>query len=184
MALGRILIKFIRIAYQTYRKMFGVVLFRCLVYAAQAFYIAMFVSLIIKCLESRRLKDGVAGIIVWVLAGTGIYLLKRFSDYLYETNQERMKERLDHIIFDKICRIPYEYLENPYYLDLVKRAKFCIKEEGCIDSVFRRGFGFIQNVFVLASISGILIHFDRIVFIILAGAAVLNIIFYMIFVHI
>lgn len=184
MALGRILIKFIRIAYQAYRKMFGVVLFRCLVYAAQAFYIAMFVSLIIKCLESRRLKDGVSGIIVWVLAGTGIHLLKRFSDYLYETNQERMKERLDHIIFDKICRIPYEYLENPYYLDLVKRAKFCIKEEGCIDSVFRRGFGFIQNVFVLASISGILIHFDRIVFIILAGAAVLNIIFYMIFVHI
>lgn len=184
MALGKILIKFIRIAYQTYKKMLAIVLLRCLVYAVQAFYIAMFVSAVIKCLESRELPQGITGIVTYVLAGTGIYMLKRFSDYSYETSQERMKERLDHMIFDKISRVPYEYLENPYYLDLVKRAKFCIKEEGCIDSIFRRGFGFVQNVFVLVSISGILIHFNILVFIILVSAAVLNIIFYMIFVRI
>lgn len=184
MTLGKILIKFIRIAYQTYKKMFAVVLLRCLAYAAQAFYIAMFISMVIKCLESRELPQGMADIAAYVLAGTGIYCLKRSADYLYETDQERMKERLDHMIFDKISRMPYEYLENPYYLDLVKRAKFCIKEEGCIDSIFRRGFGFIQNVFVLVSISGILIHFNILLFIILVSAAVLNIIFYMIFVHV
>ncbi len=184
MALAKILIKFIRISYQAYRKIFAVVLFRCLVYAAQAFYIAMFVSLVIKSLESGLPEDGLTGIALWILAGTGIYLLKRLSDYLYETAQDWMEERLDHLIFDKICRMPYEYLENPYYLDLVKRAEFCIKEEGCIDSVFRRGFGLIQNVFVLVSISGILIHFDMPLFIILICAAALNVIFYIIFVHI
>lgn len=184
MTLGRTLIKFIRIAYRAYKKMFAVVLLRCLIYAAQAFYIAMFISFVIKCLEARKLSQGMAEIALYVLAGTGIYMLKRYSDYLYETDQERMKERLDHIIFDKISRMPYEYLENPYYLDLVKRAKFCIKEENCIDSIFRRGFGFIQNVFVLVSISGILIHFNILVFIILVCAAALNIIFYMVFVHI
>lgn len=184
MTLGRILMKFIRIAYQTYKKMFAIVLLRCLIYAVHAFYIAMFISVVIKCLETYELSRGMTEIFLYVLAGTGIYLLKRFSDYLYETNQERMKERLDHVIFDKISRMPYEYLENTYYLDLVKRAKFCIKEEGCIDSIFRRGFGFIQNVFVLVSISGILIRIHIPVFIILVGAAALNIIFYMIFVHI
>lgn len=184
MTLGRTLIKFIRIAYRAYKKMFAVVLLRCLIYAAQAFYITMFISFVIKCLEARKLSQGMAEIVLYVLAGTGIYMLKRYSDYLYETAQERMKERLDHIIFDKISRMPYEYLENPYYLDLVKRAKFCIKEENCIDSIFRRGFGFIQNVFVLVSVSGILIHFNILVFIILVCAAALNIIFYMVFVHI
>lgn len=184
MALGRILIKFIRIADQAYRKIFAVVLLRCIIYAASAFYIAMFVSAIIRCLEAQEFKEGLTGIAVFILAGTGIYLLKRASDYLYEISQECMKERLDHIVFDKISRMPYEYLENPYYLDLVKRAKFCIKDENCIDSILRRGFGLIQNVFVLFSISGLLIHFDITVFMLLLAAAALNIIFYMIFVHI
>ena len=45
-----------------------------------------------------------------------------------------------HLIFDKISQVPYQYLEDTAFLDLVNRAKFCIQEEDCIDAIFRRGF--------------------------------------------
>lgn len=144
----------------------------------QTLYATALVSGFIWCLEQPNVKKGWLGIIGLAVAGLLIACIKRMIDHNYEVHEERMKEALDHSIFDKISKMPYKYLEDPHYLELVNQAKFCIKEEDCIDSIFRRGFDFLQNIAIIIVISVVLLRFHVGLFLILTAVSVLNIIFY------
>ena len=138
--------KFVTIIHRTYKKNFAVITVKCLIYMFQTLYATALVSGVIWCLERPNARMAWLGILSLAVAGVVIACLKRLVDHSYEVHKERMKEALDHSIFDKISKMPYKYLEDPHYLDLVNQAKFCIKEEDCIDSIFRRGFDFLQNI--------------------------------------
>ena len=128
--------KFVTIIHRTYKKIFAVIAVKCLIYMLQTLYATALVSGFIWCLEQPNVKKGWLGIIGLAVAGLLIACIKRMIDHNYEVHEERMKEALDHSIFDKISKMPYKYLEDPHYLELVNQAKFCIKEEDCIDSIF------------------------------------------------
>ncbi len=170
--------KFVTIIHRTYKKIFAVIAVKCLIYMLQTLYATALVSGFIWCLEQPNVKKGWLGIIGLAVAGLLIACIKRMIDHNYEVHEERMKEALDHSIFDKISKMPYKYLEDPHYLDLVNQAKFCIKEEDCIDSIFRRGFDFLQNIAIIIVISVVLLRFHTGLFLILVTVSVLNIIFY------
>lgn len=170
--------KFVTIIHRTYKKIFSAIAVKCLIYMLQTLYATALVSGFIWCLEQPNVKKGWLGIIGLAVAGLLIACIKRMIDHNYEVHEERMKEALDHSIFDKISKMPYKYLEDPHYLELVNQAKFCIKEEDCIDSIFRRGFDFLQNIAIIIVISVVLLRFHAGLFLILAAVSVLNIIFY------
>lgn len=170
--------KFVTIIHRTYKKIFSAIAVKCLIYMLQTLYATALVSGFIWCLERPNVKKGWLGIIGLAVAGLLIACIKRMIDHNYEVHEERMKEALDHSIFDKISKMPYKYLEDPHYLELVNQAKFCIKEEDCIDSIFRRGFDFLQNIAIIIVISVVLLRFHAGLFLILAAVSALNIIFY------
>lgn len=170
--------KFVTIIHRTYKKIFSAIAVKCLIYMLQTLYATALVSGFIWCLEQPNVKKGWLGIIGLAVAGLLIACIKRMIDHNYEVHEERMKEALDHSIFDKISKMPYKYLEDPHYLDLVNQAKFCIKEEDCIDSIFRRGFDFLQNIAIIIVISVVLLRFHAGLFLILVTVSLLNIIFY------
>ena len=170
--------KFVTIIHRTYKKIFSAIAVKCLIYMLQTLYATALVSGFIWCLEQPNVKKGWLGIIGLAVAGLLIACIKRMIDHNYEVHEERMKEALDHSIFDKISKMPYKYLEDPHYLELVNQAKFCIKEEDCIDSIFRRGFDFLQNIAIIIVISVVLLRFHVGLFLILTAVSVLNIIFY------
>ena len=170
--------KFVTIIHRTYKKIFSAIAVKCLIYMLQTLYATALVSGFIWCLEQPNVKKGWLGIIGLAVAGLLIACIKRMIDHNYEVHEERMKEALDHSIFDKISKMPYKYLEDPHYLELVNQAKFCIKEEDCIDSIFRRGFDFLQNIAIIIVISVVLLRFHAGLFLILVTVSLLNIIFY------
>ena len=170
--------KFVTIIHRTYKKIFSAIAVKCLIYMLQTLYATALVSGFIWCLEQPNVKKGWLGIIGLAVAGLLIACIKRMIDHNYEVHEERMKEALDHSIFDKISKMPYKYLEDPHYLELVNQAKFCIKEEDCIDSIFRRGFDFLQNIAIIIVISVVLLRFHAGLFLILVAVSALNIIFY------
>ena len=170
--------KFVTIIHRTYKKIFSSIAVKCLIYMLQTLYATALVSGFIWCLEQPNVKKGWLGIIGLAVAGLLIACIKRMIDHNYEVHEERMKEVLDHSIFDKISKMPYKYLEDPHYLELVNQAKFCIKEEDCIDSIFRRGFDFLQNIAIIIVISVVLLRFHAGLFLILVAVSALNIIFY------
>ena len=170
--------KFVTIIHRTYKKIFSAIAVKCLIYMLQTLYATALVSGFIWCLEQPNVKKGWLGIIGLAVAGLLIACIKRMIDHNYEVHEERMKEALDHSIFDKISKMPYKYLEDPHYLDLINQAKFCIKEEDCIDSIFRRGFDFLQNIAIIIVISVVLLRFHAGLFLILLAVSALNIIFY------
>ena len=170
--------KFVTIIHRTYKKIFAVITVKCLIYMFQTLYATALVSGVIWCLERPNARMAWLGILSLAVAGVVIACLKRLVDHSYEVHKERMKEALDHSIFDKISKMPYKYLEDPHYLDLVNQAKFCIKEEDCIDSIFRRGFDFLQNIAIIIVISVVLLRFHAGLFLILVTVSLLNIIFY------
>ena len=169
---------FVTIIHRTYKNIFAVITVKCLIYMFQTLYATALVSGVIWCLERPNARMAWLGILSLAVAGVVIACLKRLVDHSYEVHKERMKEALDHSIFDKISKMPYKYLEDPHYLDLVNQAKFCIKEEDCIDSIFRRGFDFLQNIAIIIVISVVLLRFHAGLFLILVTVSLLNIIFY------
>lgn len=175
---------FIKIVWKAYPKAFAAVAAKCLVYAAQTLYVTMFVSGFLWCLESGGRKQAAAGLLLLIVSGSVIALFRRIVDAVYEVQKERLKERLDHLIFDKISQVPYQYLEDTAFLDLVNRAKFCIQEEDCIDAIFRRGFQFLQNLVIIVTLSAAMLSFHVGLFLLLLAVAVINVLLYLRFVKI
>ena len=94
--------KFVTIIHRTYKKIFAVIAVKCLIYMLQTLYATALVSGFIWCLEQPNVKKGWLGIIGLAVAGLLIACIKRMIDHNYEVHEERMKEALDHSIFDKI----------------------------------------------------------------------------------
>lgn len=175
---------FIKIIWKAYPKAFVAVSAKCLIHAAQTLYVTMFVSGFLWCLERGGRKQAAVGLLFLVLSGSVIALFRRMVDAIYEVRKERLKERLDHLIFDKISQVPYQCLEDTAFLDLVNRAKFCIQEEDCIDAIFRRGFQFLQNLVIIVILSAALLDFHVGLFLLLLSVAVINVLLYLRFVKI
>ena len=94
--------KFVTIIHRTYKKIFSAIAVKCLIYMLQTLYATALVSGFIWCLEQPNVKKGWLGIIGLAVAGLLIACIKRMIDHNYEVHEERMKEALDHSIFDKI----------------------------------------------------------------------------------
>ena len=46
-----------------------------------------------------------------------------------------MREKMNHLMSEKIMKVEYSYLENPYYLDLKERAVFASNNQSAMENL-------------------------------------------------
>ncbi len=168
--------KFILFAFKTYKKYFTVVAFKCITLSIQTIFNAYTLSILISSLEFKDYhKSIIAG---FCLAGINLILniLNKLVIRLISIHQVKMREALDHRICFKLTKIPYQYLEDPHYLDLAERARFAIENEECIDTLLTSSANMIQYIMTFIGLSAIMISFDFKLIIILGIAVLFNII--------
>ena len=121
-----VLFKFIKISFKAYKPYYVSLTFLSLINAAISIFSAYSVSIIIHFIENGVYKTAViAGIIVTfieVLLG----LIRKFLLKRNELHKVGMDKAINQLIADKIMSLPFEYLENPYYLELKKNAEMSI----------------------------------------------------------
>ena len=167
--------KFIRFAYSCYKPYFFTALLQAATNAGQTIYNAYMVSLLIGSLEEGVYRKALLMGLLIVLANLLFNFLNKLNFRLVETTRTKMTEAINRRVTYKLMKLPYQYLEDPYYLDLKERAKFAIENQDTVSRFLNGVAEGLQIVFTLIGLLTIILTFDVLLLVILITAIILNI---------
>ena len=167
--------KFTKIAFKAYKPYFFILLFYALVSSATTIFSAYTLSLLIQILENGDFKRA-----VWmgaILVGVEVILafLGHYTQKLLAIHQEKMKEAINHTISEKILSLPFQYLEDPYYMELKKNAEMGVNNMGAIYSLMWSITRILSSIISIIGLAVVIVSFDPILIIILVVGIALNI---------
>jgi ATP-binding cassette subfamily B protein/ATP-binding cassette subfamily C protein len=116
----------------------------------------------------------VAGILVSV--NLVFYFLKKLLTRLTTVSFEVLSEAIDNKLANKLMNVPFEFLEDPYYLDLKERAKFSIENQSSIFQLFSNIQQVIESVVTLLGLLSIIVLFDLWLVLVLAFGIVVEVV--------
>ena len=171
---NKVLFPFLKFAYRLYPLYFYILLLYALVSSATTIFGAYTISLIIEALETKLYTEAVVRGI-W-LVGIEIVLsfLTKLTNYWLQVHRQKMEEKINQTIAEKIMMFPFSYLEDPYYLELKKNAQMGINNMGAIYSLLTNSAKAISSVFSLIGLGAVIVLFDPILLVVLAAGILLN----------
>ena len=99
-----------------------------------------------------------------VISNVFWYFLGKTSKRLLDIRGQIVKLSLDRVFAEKIMRIEYGHLEDPYYLDLKERGKFAMENQGApsnliqsFTEIWRQGITLLGLVVIMLQLSWILV---------------------------
>lgn len=176
MKTNHVLPKFIKFTWGCHKSYYIVIIISSLILSIQTIFNAYSLSLLISYLEKGEYNYSLiaGGVIVGI--NFAFYFLNKLMVRLKEVSSMKMEIAVNKTISDKLMRIPFQYLEDPYYLDLKERAKMGINNFGVIYRLVTNGATFIQNLVSLVGLASIIALFDYRVVIVLVCAILFNVI--------
>lgn len=111
-----------------------------------------------------------SNVLLTLLTGT----VKKYLD----TNVTVVYHRMNQVMADKIMKLPYSYLENPYYLDLKERAVFAINNQGATINLVRAAAEMLTGIITLTGLLAIMAVLGPVLIVVLAVALVLMLLLY------
>lgn len=170
-----ILSKFTKIAFKAYKPYFFVLFFNTLVTSATTIFSAYTLSLLILILEQGDFQKA-----VWmgaILVGIEVILafFGHYSRKLLAVHQVKMTEAIDRTISAKILSLPFQYLEDPYYMELKKNAQMGVNNMGAIYSLMWSITRILSSMISIFGLAAVIVSFDPILIIILVVGILLNI---------
>lgn len=166
--------KFLWFAFKTYKTYFVLLLITSLVTAGASIFGAYTISLLISFIEKGNYQDAIfCGIFVTAVEGL-LFLLKLFLDKKTQTANEYMQEKINHRLALKITSLPFQNLEDPYYIELKKNAQMGINNMGAIQMFLQGILTIFSNVITMISLGVIIASFNWVLLIALALGIVLS----------
>ncbi len=160
--------KFLWFAFKTYKTYFVLLLITSLVTAGASIFGAYTISLLISFIEKGNYQDAIScGIFVTAVEGL-LFLLKLFLDKKTQTANEYMQEKINHRLALKITSLPFQNLEDPYYIELKKNAQMGINNMGAIQMFLHGILTIFSNVITMISLGVIIASFNWVLLIALA----------------
>lgn len=171
----KILIPFIKLSFKEYKPYFIALIFNALILSAQTIFAAYTLSLILSLIESKNINSSLIYVVIIVGIEMLLFFLVLLSKNILAKHQAIMEEKIDQMLTRKILEIPFNYLEDPKYLELKKNASFSINNMGAIYSLFTSFATLFSNIISLIGLLVIILSFDYIIPIILFVGAILTI---------
>ena len=166
--------KFLWFAFKTYKTYFVLLLITSLVTAGASIFGAYTISILISFIEKGNYQDAIScGIFVTAVEGL-LFLLKLFLDKKTQTANEYMQEKINHRLALKITSLPFQNLEDPYYIELKKNAQMGINNMGAIQMFLQGILTIFSNVITMISLGVIIASFNWVLLIALALGIVLS----------
>ena len=116
------------------------------------------------------LKIGVFIVLVDLAVGFFCKVIKRLLD----VQQENAQEKYISYISAHTCKISYEYLEDPYYLDLKERGMFALSNQSSIPRLLQDFADIIQKIITLIGLIAIISQVGIYLLLILVGSIILG----------
>ncbi|MDE6241991.1 MAG: ABC transporter ATP-binding protein/permease [Anaeroplasmataceae bacterium] len=170
-----ILLKFLKISFKVHKSYFFVLLFQILITSLMTLFGAYTLSLLIGQMEKgayiHTIYMGIALVGVEVL----LSLLNQFAIRLIDVHQVKMSEAIEQALSEKIMDLPFQYLEDPHYLELKKNAEMGVINMGALYSLMNSGAKILSSIVSIIGLISIIITFDWMLVIVLVIGIILNI---------
>ena len=170
-----ILLKFLKISFKAHKSYFFVLFFQILITSLMTLFGAYTLSLLIGQMEKgeywNAIYMGLALVGVEVILG----FLNQLASRLLEVHQSKMSEAIDQVVSEKIMNLPFQYLEDPYYLELKKNAEMGVNNMGALYSLMYSGAKILSSLVSIIGLISIIITFDWMLVIVLVVGILLNV---------
>ena len=138
------------------------------------------VTVVVFLLERADFKMCVFGIGIFLITKM---ILSQSANYIKmkeRIEREKLNDSVKRIILEHSAHIPYKYLEDPDYLDLLEKSNAAIHNEDCIDVVLTSFFELLEKIILAVCYSAALIVLDwKLICIIVAVLITMNLIYKM-----
>lgn len=171
-----ILPKFIKLSFKICKGYYFALIFKTIMSTLTVLLSAYTISLIIGFIEANDVNNAIKYSLIVVLLEVILALLNYIANYFYNRYGDVMKEKVQMTLADKIMKLPFEYLEDPYYIELKKDSEQGINNMGALYSMIDSLQKVISSVITIIGLSIIIITFDPILVIVLICGIILNII--------
>lgn len=171
----RVLFKFIKVTFKAYKPYYLSLMLLSIITAIINIFGAYSVSYIIKYLENGIYKEAIICGIVVTLIEVFLNFLRKYLQKVNYVHQQKMSEIVNQIIANKIMSLPFEYLENPYYLELKKNSEMGINNMGAIYNLMNSFSTILSSVLSLIGLGTIIFSFDPWLMLVMFGGIVLNV---------
>ncbi len=169
-----VVFSFIRYSFHLYKPYYFALFLSSILTASTTILSAYTLSLLIQCMETKNFQQTL--VVSLILVGIEIILglLTSFCKYLLSTYQAKMEEVIDHAITNKVLSLPFQYLEDPYYMELRKDAAFGINNMGAIYMLFQSFADCLSSIISMIGLAAIIMSFDWLLMIVLLGGIILT----------
>ncbi len=172
-----VLLKFLKIAFKADRSYFLILIISAIISSIQAIFAAYTISLIINYLELGNYNNALIAAFVIVCVLIVLQVLVNLMDKYLTVAKTKMLESINHTIAEKILSLPFEYLEDPYYMELKKDAQMGINNMGAIHTLFESFSTILSSIITIIGLGAIIASFDKtLIFVLLGGIVIMGII--------
>ena len=113
-----------------------------------------------------------------VLNNVGMFWLEKLYKRLLESKQVYVRQTMNKCMAEKIMRLEYSYLEDPYYLDLKERAVFAISNQDAISRLILCVSSVLSGAFTLAGLLVVIATLGPVMILVLLVGVVLSLLCY------
>lgn len=170
-----ILMKFLRITFKAHKSYFFVLFFQIVISSLMTLFGAYTLSLLIGQLEKGIYKNAIYMGLTIVGIEAILGLLNQFTQRLTEVHQVKMSEAIEQVLSKKIMELPFQYIEDPYYLELKKNAEMGVVNMGALYSLMTSGAKILSSIVSIIGLVSIIVTFDWMLVIVLVVGILLNV---------
>lgn len=113
-----------------------------------------------------------------IFNNVGMTFLNNTYQYFLEVKRSYVRNAMNKEMAEKIMRLEYSYLEDPYYLDLKERAVFAIRNQDAIAAVVTCASKVFSGAVTLAGLLAILATLGPVLILVLAAGILVCLLLY------
>lgn len=152
--------RFLLFAFKSYKPYFFLLVGTSLVTSLASIFGAYTISLVISSLEKGIYKEAIYLSLIIVGVELILFTLKSFLTRKTETANDKMQQIINQILADKISSLPFNYLEDPYYIELKKNAQMGVNNMGAVQTFLQGILNIVSNGITLITLGSIIMSFN------------------------
>ncbi len=154
---------FLRISFKQYKLFYLTVLIYSLVQTGVTLFSIYSLKFILDGVVTKSYQEALKLALIVVLVNLVLNVLNKLYTTLIDAQSVRMNQRMNQYISIKMMNLPFQCLEDPYYLDLMERSKFAINNQGVFWGMQNAISNIVSSAITIISVSAILFTLSPIV---------------------
>lgn len=170
----KVLKTFLQVAWRISKSYFFLVIFSAILSSIPIFTMVYLPKLLIDALQKSDTKAVIYITVAVIIINLILNFLNKTLERLLNLKNMEVEERFFELLGEKIMNIKYQYLEDPYYLDLKERGVFAAVNQGSLRNILLILALIVKDIITIVGLLAILFSLNYIVLLVLFATIILT----------